>query len=124
MDDLWVVVDVEAFVVSGRNHHLPILDKDIPVGIGGVAMADGEDLRGPRWLATTEVDQDCELLSKETHLGQISLNGIRTEAAMIDVQKSLLEDPVGAKTPHQPLVPADRPGRTRVVEKAPSRLRL
>jgi hypothetical protein len=58
MDDLRVVVDVEAFVVAGRNHYLAILDKDIPVAIDRIAVSYGENLRGTGRLAAAEVDQN------------------------------------------------------------------
>jgi hypothetical protein len=56
MDNLRVVVYVEAFVVAGRNHYLAILDKDIPIAIDRIAVPYGENLRGTGRLAATEVD--------------------------------------------------------------------
>jgi hypothetical protein len=58
MDKLRVVIHIEAFVVAGGNHHLAILDKDVLIGILGVLMSYGENLRGTGGLATTEIDQN------------------------------------------------------------------
>jgi hypothetical protein len=40
----------------GGNYHLAILNKDVPIGILGVLISYGENLRGIGGLATIEMD--------------------------------------------------------------------
>jgi hypothetical protein len=124
MDKLRVVIHMEAFVVAGGNHHLAILDKDVPIGILGVPISYGENLGGAGGLATTEMDQNRQLLAEEADLGQIPLDGIRTKAIVVGVQEVLLEQAIGTKAAKEPLISSYGPSGAGVVQEAPASLSL
>jgi hypothetical protein len=58
MDNLGVVIHVEAFMVAGCNHNLAILDKNIPIAVDCIAVSYGENFGATGRLAATEVDQN------------------------------------------------------------------
>lgn len=90
MDDLGVVIHVEALMVAGCNHNLAILDKDIPIAIHCVTVSYGEVFRATGRLTAAEMDKNRELLPEEANLAKISLDGSRTEAGVIRIEELLL----------------------------------
>jgi hypothetical protein len=124
MDQLCIVPRVKAFVVAGRNHNEPILDKDIPVSSLGITVSYGEKPRGPARLPTSDMNRDAQLFSETDNRSKIAPDCGRTKLALLGVEEESLEAGLSRYTCHHPLGPIDRQLRTRVIEKAPARLAL
>jgi hypothetical protein len=76
VDQLRVVAEVEALVVSAHKAHKPVGNKDIPASSLGISVAETEELWGACRLAGRHVNQDGKLLSESYDGPEVPFNSI------------------------------------------------
>jgi hypothetical protein len=120
MDQLGIVLEVEALVISANEAHEAVGNKDIPPSSLCVLIAETKELGCASRLASRDIDNYSKLLPESYDMTKVPFNSVETERFLLHINEALLESWGINHMLHQPLLTVDRPFRTSIVEEVKS----